>query len=391
MVNQFTPLAAACGFQVMAAPIPLAEVQEGHPCLWGAIETRPPVPLVTARHARLLPTRPSGAGGEGLWWRARTQGALDQHHQPIAACTDLRGLRQIYPLPPEQCRPLSAHADGDLRRRKERDLVLYGGTIYDHFGHLLLDLTRLYQLLPLFRRSKACFWFHYPALQRHDPITHPLVLEWFECLGIRDRVRLVQREILCDHLITAEVLYRDRGFVREDFPEAARAALAPRLQERLLARPRQGRIAYLSRHGLGQGTTRFEGEEVVVEALQRCPNIDVIQPETLSIEGKLALYRDYALVTVFAQACMNMKSFTPYTRRDELARQLMFVAGPQSLSTNWVNLERAAAFGDQVLDCSPPEGEQPPQLGADAPTRFQRSTRFDVEQVVETLRALDRG
>ena len=379
----------------MVAPIPLAEVQQDHPCFWGAIETRPPIPLVTARHARLLPTRPSGAGGEGLWWRARTQGALDQHHQPIVACTDLRGVRQIYPLLSEQCQPRSRDAGGEMDEKKERELVLYGGSIYDHFGHLALDLTRLYQLLPLFRRGKACFWFHYPALQRHDTITHPLVLEWFDCLGIRDRVRLVQREILCNHLVTAEVLYRDRGFVSEDFPKAARGALEPRLQERLLARrPSDGRIAYLSRHRLGRGTTRFEGEEVVVEALQACANIDVIQPETLSIEAKLALYRDYAMVTGFAQACMNMKYFTPYTRLEELAPQLMFVAGPQSLSSNWVNLDRAAGFGDLVLDCSPlhpvAEAEQPHQAGEDGPASFQRSTPFDVELVVETLRALDR-
>jgi hypothetical protein len=379
----------------MVAPISLAEVQQGHPCLWGAIETRPPAPLVTARHARLLPTRPSGAGGEGLWWRARTQGALDQHHHPIAACTDLRGVREIYPLLPEQCKPRPTAAEGEAAEKRKRELVLYGGSIFDHFGHLALDLTRLYQLLPLFRRSKVCFWFHYPALQRHDAITDPLVLEWFDCLGIRDRVRLVQREILCNHLITGEVLYRDRGFVREDFAEAARGALNPRLQERLLAcERRDGRIVYLSRHGLGQGTTRFEGEEAVVEALQGCASIDVIQPETLSIEAKLALYRKYAMVTGFAQACMNMKYFTPYARREELAPQLMFVAGPQSLSSNWVNLDRAAGFGDQVLDCSPPDwspdAEQPQPDGDDGPTRFQRSTRFDVELVVETLRGLHR-
>ena len=98
MVSQPTLLIAPSavprfyGFLVMAVPIPLAEVQQDHPYLWGAVETRPPAPLVTARHARLLPTRPSGAGGEGLWWRARTQGALDHQHQPIAACTDLRVL-----------------------------------------------------------------------------------------------------------------------------------------------------------------------------------------------------------------------------------------------------------------------------------------------------------
>jgi len=48
------------------------------------------------------------------------------------------------------------------RRGKNQDIALYGGTIFEHFGHLLLDLSRTYQLLRLFRRSKETIWFHYP-------------------------------------------------------------------------------------------------------------------------------------------------------------------------------------------------------------------------------------
>ena len=112
----------------MTTPTALAAVQNDHPCLWGAIATTPAAPLVTARHARLIPTRPTG-------------------------------------------------------------------------------------------------------------------------MGLQDRVALIQREIRCNHLITAEVLYRDRGFVSVDFPVAARQALNPQLRQRLLARTHKNRrIAYLSRH-----------------------------------------------------------------------------------------------------------------------------------------------
>lgn len=375
----------------VTSPIALAAIQEGHPCLWGAIATAPAAPLVTARHARLIPTRATGLGGEERWWRAKYQGALDATSQPIAACTDLRGVRQIYPLLPDHGQSFSKAERLDGDSKKERELVLYGGSIYNHFGHLALDLTRLYQLLPLFRRSKATFWFHYPALQRKAEITDPLVLEWLGCLGLQDRVALIQREVRCNHLITAEVLYRDRGFVSVDFPVAARQALNPQLRQRLLARTQKNRrIAYLSRHQLGQGTTRFEGELEVVEALQSCSNVDVIQPEILSIEAKLNLYRDYSMVTGFAQACMNMKYFTPYSQPEEIASQLMFVAGPQSLSSNWVNLERAARFGDQVLDCSVADLADVVQLQDGPEEKFQRSTRFNAALVIDTLRSLDR-
>ena len=381
----------AVGCQVVTSPIALAAVQDGHPCLWGAIAITPAAPLVTARHARLIPTRPTGLGGQERWWEGRFQGALDANNQPIAACTDLRGGRQIYPLSPDHGQSFSSRDRIAGDSKKERELVLYGGSIYDHFGHLVLDLTRLYQLLPLFRKSKATFWFHYPALQGKTEITDPLVQEWLECLGLQDRVALIQREVRCNHLITAEVLYRDRGFVSDDFPVAARQALNPQLRQRLLARTHKNRrIAYLSRHQLGQGTTCFEGELEVVEALRSCSNVDVIQPEIHSIEAKLNLYRDYSMVTGFAQACMNMKYFTPYCRSEEIAPQLMFVAGPQSLSSNWVNLERAAGFGDQVLDCSVGDPADVVQLQDGPVERFQRSTRFNAALVIDALRSLDR-
>ena len=91
-----------------------------------------------------------------------------------------------------------------------------------------------------------------------------------------------------------------------------------------------------------------------------------------------------------SRACMNMKYFTPYCRSEEIAPQLMFVAGPQSLSSNWVNLERAAGFGDQVLDCSVGDPADVVQLQDGPVERFQRSTRFNAALVIDALRSLDR-
>ena len=360
----------------MIKPSPLGSLSADHPCLWGDIALTPAASLVIERKARLLPTRRTGRADP--WWTTRKQGGLDAEGRTIEALNDLRGYRPIYQLPTEL-------PSQPLKGGKQRGLVLYGGTVFEHFGHLLLDLSRLYQLLPLFRKSREPIWFHYPSLGEGESITHPLVNDWFECLGIIKRVRVVRRTLQCEHLISSEVLYRDRRFVSTDFPLAARRALAPKLRRKLLSLQAESpRIAYLSRHQLSSGTTYFEGEQEVVEALKKISNIDIICPEELTIEFKLSLYRRYHLVAGFAQAALLLKYFAPFRKQSELAEQVLFVAGPQSLNSNWVNLDKAFGFGDKVVDCSlTQELAEYPESKA-----FQRHNRFNTGLVIDTMREL---
>ena len=367
---------------------PLGAVPADHPCLWGELALRPAEPLLVEPDARLLPTRRTGQGE--LWWTSRKQGGLNSQGQPIEALNDFRGQRPIYPLPAGVGQAVGkALGDGG----KRRSLLLYGGTVFEHFGHLLLDLSRLYRLLPLFLRSREPTWFHYPALQESDRIDHPLVLAWLTCLGIRKRARVVRRTLHTEQLVSSPVLYRDRCYVSEDFPRAAQGALAPKLRRQLLAlEPEATPIAYLSRHRLNSGTTCFEGEREVVEALGKLANVDVICPEELSIEAKLGLYRRYRLVTGFVQAAMLLKYFVPPGRSGGLAEQVLLVAGQQSLNSNWVNLERAYGFGDRMVDCSlASQAPQEPEAGEIAPgpgACFQRHHSFNVGLVIDTVRDL---
>lgn len=313
-----------------------------------------------------------------MWWTSRKQGALNKQGQPLSALTDLRGERPIYALP--------ADSRGSSKTGgKRKVLVLYGGTIFEHFGHLLLDLTRLYRLLPLFRRSKEPIWCHYPALGENKSIDNALVCSWLECLGVKQRIRVIHRTLECENLVSSHVLYRDRCFVSADFPRFARSALAPKLRRRLCRiEPGGAPIVYLSRHRLASGTTLFEGEQEVVEILKTLNNVDVICPEDLSIEEKLGLYRRYKLVTGFVQAAMLLKYFVPCRNRDELATQVLLVAGEQSLNSNWVNLDRAYGYGDEILDCSTIEESDPT---AHRP-EFQRQRQFNVGLVIDQLRNL---
>ncbi len=376
----------------------LAQLAADHPCLWGHISTPEAASWVLEPGARLVPTRSTGKASP-RWWDARRQGGLDRQGRPIDALTDRRGSRLIYPLPAEMGGP-----DAVPRVGMERSMALYGGTLFPHFGHLLLDLTRTYQLLRLFRRSKEPIWFHYPGQTQRpktprpkgelEPIDNPLVDEWLRCLGIRKRVRLIRRTLESSMLVSSSVLYRDREFVTADFPAAARAALAPRLRKRLLkVERRPGRIAYFSRHKLQQGTTCFEGEQEVVAALAALPNVDVICAEELSIREKLKLFRRYPLITGFPQAALHLKYFVPYRQPSELASLFLFTAGPRSLNSNWVNLDRVYGFGDRLLDCTPAQAvaSDPdaagPGTGQDDGS-FQRRNPFAVGQVIDTMREL---
>lgn len=376
----------------------LAHLAADHPCLWGKIHTPDAAAWLLEPGARLEPTRHTGKP-TAQWWETSKQGGLDRHGQPLDALTDRRGNRLIYPLP-----QVTVERTEQGQARRHTDLALYGGSIFEHFGHLLLDLTRTYQLLRLFRRSKESIWFHYPELLRKSSehsignqescFDHPLVDEWLRCLGIRKRARLIRHKLSSSMLVSSAVLYRDREFVTADFPQAAQAALAPRLRKRLLEVERiSGRIAYFSRHKLQQGTTCFEGEEEVVEALAQLPNVDVICAEELSIREKLKLFRRYPVITGFPQASLHLKYFVPYHQPGELASLFLFTAGPRSLNSNWVNLDRVFGFGDRLLDCTPSPGPGTGPVTADPAsgtddTNFQRRNPFAVGQVIDTMRAL---
>lgn len=377
----------------------LAHLADDHPCLWGKVHSHETASWILEPSARLMPTRSTGKA-TSQWWETSKQGALDRHGQPIDALTDRRGTRLIYPWPQAK----EDHAETITSRRK-LELALYGGSIFEHFGHLLLDLTRTYQLLRLFRRTKDPIWFHYPELARRNSgslkddndahFSHPLVDEWLRCLGIRKRARLVKHKLESSMLVSSSVLYRDREFVTADFPQAAQAALAPRLRRRLMKVERiSDRIAYCSRHKLQQGTTCFEGELEVVQALSKLPNVDVICPEELSIREKLKLFRRYPLITGFPQAALHLKYFVPYRQPSELATLFLFTAGPRSLNSNWVNLDRVCGFADQVLDCTPiksPGGQETDSRQAGTSTNdgsFQRHNPFAIGEVIDSLRQL---
>jgi len=366
----------------------LADLPQDHPCLWGRLCVSEPEPPLILDEATVLPAwkNPNGK----YWWRFHSLGVYNRNGEHVTKLSDLRGERHLC-FPPKRLE----QARCNWERALKKQLVLYGGTLYDHFGHLLVDSARAYQLLRLYRHTKLPIWFHDCTPHRGSVLRLTMVQQWLGCLGITNRVRIVRRPLMARQLISGPALYSDRQFVSRDLRTACKASLKPKLRSQLEqeGRPKR-RLAYVSRHRLSGGTTCFAGEAALVEKLADWPHVDVICPEELGFEDKIALYHRYEFVAGFPQSCMNMKLFSPV---EDPARQVMLIAGPRSLSSSWVNIENATHFGDQVVDCSIHEEgvarEPSSQVasgvdGDPGNASFQRTNLFDQERVLAALTVL---
>lgn len=373
---------------MLAKSIPLGAVDPRHPTLWGEVEIKPEPELLVHRDAKIFASYRTGSGEN--WWERRKQGAITKDGRLIEELTDWRGGRAIYPWIGGQAK----RAQAGIREQT----VLYGGTLYDHFGHLLLDLTRLYQLLPLFRHSQLPFWLHYQGEIVSGEIQNQVALEWLDCLGIRDRVRIVEENIRCELLISSPVLYRDRCFVTSDFARSTRRSLKPSLRSKLQKiKQRKNRVAYLSRTSLTGGTSQFLGEAEVIEQIRHLTFVDIYTPEQLTIKQKLRLFMQYDYVVGFIQASMLLKYFLPQGCADKAAQMITFTAGPNSLNSNWVNLTKEFGFLDFMIDCTC-ENSSPSRGSGDADasgfslinksSEFQRSVFINHKVVVNVIRQL---
>lgn len=202
---------------------------------------------------------------------------------------------------------------------KGRKFMLYGGTLFEHFGDMLVDTCRAYQLLRLFRHSKEPIWFHYAAPRSARSFRAATIEQWLQCLGLAERFRLIRRPMRAKRLVSCPQIYRDLKFISEDYAPAARAALQPKLRRQLAALAPEGkRIAYLSRHKLANGTSKFIQEGELVEQLRTISRVDIIYPEELNFEEKLSLWRSHSYIVGFPQGCMMLKPFVPVKNQGKL-------------------------------------------------------------------------
>lgn len=360
----------------------LVEIPSNHPSLFGESRVIPAAPLVLEENATVLPR--ITLEGSDDWARRYSQGVFNSSGVHIEDLSDKRGDRCLF-YPERLLVNAAGHNPGNAKSLK---LMLYGGTLYEHFGDMLVDTCRAYQLLRLYRHSKHPIWFHYAVPRSVKSIRFAFIEQWLNCLGLTKRFRIIRRPIQARQLVSCGQIYRDLRFISSDYPAAARAALHPRLRRCLTAVNRQSdRIAYLSRHKLKAGTSRFVGEAELVEQLQCIDGVDIISPEQMSFEDKLSLWRSHAYIIGFPQGCMMLKPFIPHGDVNELAQQVFLLAGPQSFPSTWLNVEKACGFGDVYLDCHGEPSSQGSGLQGERPL-FTRENSIDVGVIVRAIKDL---
>ncbi len=333
--------------------------------------------------------------GQSQWALGHSQGVFNASGDHITSLNDMRENRRMF-YPANRLENSRGFNDG---KGKKLRFMLYGGTLYEHFGDMLVDTNRAYQLLRLFRNSNEPIWFHYAVsrgvLKSIETVRIEHLKQWLECLGLADRFRLIRRPMRPKQLVSCAQIYRDLRFISSDYPAAARAALEPKLKRRLKKVQRQGkRIAYFSRHKLNQGTTKFLQEAKVVEKIRTIPEVDIIHPEELSFEAKMSLWRSHAYIVGFPQGCMMLKPFIPHEDNSELARQIFLLAGRKSFPSNWLNVDKVCGFDDLYLDCHGEQsGDELMQANqkndeTDASQHFNRANSVDVGLIVRAIEDL---
>lgn len=358
---------------------PLAQISLEHPSFFGECNIIEPMPLVIEEDATLLPR--ISTGKPGVWAGRWSQGIFDSKGNHIEALSDKRGTRKLF-YPDARLENSIGSRPLKIRRLKS---VIYGGTLYEHFGDMIGDANRVYQLLRLYRYSKQPIWFHYAVPRLVKNIRRPTVLDWIECLGLSKRLRLIRKPIQAEMLVSCPQIHCDLSFTSSEYHLAARAALHPRLAKELLKIHRSNnRIAYLTRATLAKGTTKFIGEDALARQLSSIDGVDIIIPEELSIADKLALWRRYSVIVGFPQSCMLLKPFVPFHEASEIARQIFLVAGPKCIPSTWLNIEKACGFGDFYLDCNNLESYKQNFR----PEGFARGNCFDVGKAFETIKYL---
>lgn len=367
----------------------VAHIRANHPSLFGESRVIDPEPLVIEEHPTVLPR--VTIRGQGQWALGHSQGIFNSNGDHIEALNDIRAHRRMF-YPASR---LENAAGFNPEKTRKLKFMLYGGTLYEHFGDMLVDTNRAYQLLRLFRYSDKPIWFHYAVsrnvLRKIETVRVAHLKQWLECLGLAERFRLIRKPMQPDQLVSCGQIYRDLRFISSDYPAAARAALEPKLRRRINTVQSQGqRIAYLSRHKLSKGTTKFLQEAEVVEQISTIPEVDIIHPEELNFEEKLSLWRSHAYIVGFPQGCMMLKPFVPCQDTNELARQIFLLAGRKSFPSTWLNVEKVCQFGDQYLDCHGKSPDQPDQQhpSQQDSEQFDRANSIDVGVIVRAIEDL---
>lgn len=299
--------------------------------------------------------------GMRTWWTRRSQGVFDKDFQHVATLSDMRSERKIWWPNEETYATLS---EAQFQNYEE---AFYGGTIYDHFGHFLLDsLSRLYPILNEVRDSNSPILFHYPldSLDR-EKVLKGYVGEFLTLLGLaHKKIVFINEPLLVNKLYFHEATFSDANFVSDSIKSSYPC---------LSHKPKTAKKGFISKSKLQSGTGfTSQGEEIdeIFESL----GFDVIYPESIALQEQIDIVQSYDVLIGFPSSFFHLKLFC----KEGAKLIIMFPEIDEFLHTNFLNIDVGAAFYDSYI----PLAAEP----VDAPPGFAKGFKLELSQVYEIAR-----
>jgi len=243
----------------------------------------------------------------------------------------------------------------------------YCGRLHSHYGHFLLESTaRLWWVLQEGFGGPLVF-------QTRDPgiLELPFIAEFFDLVGIRDRVVIADRWMQFDSIRIPELSHMLGSYITPEFLLPFRKA-AEEARGRSAGDGGSGKL-YISRtrYNKADDAGRIFGEEIIERMFER-EGYQVVHPQELSIGEQAVVFAGAKQVAGFIGSAMHNLVFSPENiETTYLCRLNKFPDSYQMIDLLLGN--RGAAFITRYPERAGRIGKEEPFL-------------FDVEDLVRLLR-----
>lgn len=331
-----------------------------------------PVQMLAADQGILV--KPWRAAQEKYWWHRVEQGIFSSHARHLSELSDQRADRKI--LWPK--RALHQYLKDGLEISSET--VIYGGSLYSHFGYFLLEsLARSYFFASLPELDRVPIIFYGDGDGVKDLLGLAFVKGVMEEVGISPaRVRLATRSVRYNTILSMPMTFHDEVSFSAQQGHWMKAAASRAYSQRQGAirneslQTRSGR-AFISRSAISSGSSIAVNAEEADEVMRQ-EGFDVLYPEKLPIREQIEIFRRYQLVAGMPSSFFHLKMISCTDTRCAF----LVPASGDGIASNFLNIDEALGYEDIYLPFQVKEAESLP--------KFQRTYAIDIDSFRSSVR-----
>lgn len=319
--------------------------------------------------------KPWQAGEEKYWWHRAEQGIFSSHARHLSELSDQRADRKI--LWPK--RALHQYLRDGLEISSET--VIYGGSLYSHFGYFLLEsLSRSYFFASLPELDRLPIVFYGDGDGVKDLLGLAFIKGVMEEVGISPaRVRLAKRSVRYNTILSMPMTFHDEVSFSPQQGYWMKAAAARTYSQRrgtlkIEELEKRSERAFISRSAISSGSSIAVNAEEADEVM-RNEGFDVLHPEKLPISEQIEIFRRYQLVAGMPSSFFHLKMISCTNTRCAF----LVPNFGDGIASNFLNIDEALGYEDIYLPFQVKEAENLP--------KFQRTYAIDIQSFRDSVRA----